>query len=146
MVDLCVLVRKYYFQLDMGGSNSIKKVLPAILNSSEFLQHKYSEPIYNSGNFKDITWIEKDDAGRVKDPYKQLPPVFADIPQDELGRIETEEMLADGGAAMTAYARIQFSDMPLAERQATYQALLRYCELDTLAMVMIYEEWNDLLK
>ena len=146
MVDLCILVRKYYFQLDMGGSNSIKKVLPAILNSSEFLQHKYSEPIYNSGNFKDITWIEKDDAGRVKDPYKQLPPAFADIPQDELGRIETEEMLADGGAAMTAYARIQFSDMPLTERQATYQALLRYCELDTLAMVMIYEEWNDLLK
>jgi hypothetical protein len=32
------------------------------------------------------------------------------------------------------------------ERLAIRQALLRYCELDTLAMVMIYEAWVDLVK
>jgi hypothetical protein len=51
MVDMLELVKQYYYQVDMGGSNSIKKVLPAVLNSSEFLQNKYSAPIYNSRNF-----------------------------------------------------------------------------------------------
>ncbi|WP_372795212.1 DUF2779 domain-containing protein [Pontiella sp.] len=145
MVDLCDLVKKYYFQLDMGGSNSIKKVLPAILNSSDFLKEKYSRPIYNSQNFQNQAWIEFDADGRVKDPYKQLPPVFSDVSQDDLEHVETEEMLADGGAAMTAYARLQFSDVPEVERMATCQALLRYCELDTLGMVMIWEAWQDII-
>ena len=47
---------------------------------------------------------------------------------------------------MTAYARLQFTDIPESERQATCQALLRYCELDTLAMVMIWEAWNHVLE
>jgi len=47
---------------------------------------------------------------------------------------------------MTAYARMQFSDVPNVERQATCKALLRYCELDTLAMVMIYEGWREALR
>jgi hypothetical protein len=141
MVDLCELVKKHYYQLDMGGSNSIKKVLPAILNSSEYLQKKYSKPVYTTRNYTNQVWIQKDADGRVKDPYKLLPPVFADIPQDELDKKPADNNLADGGAAMTAYARIQFSNVLEAERQATCKALLRYCELDTLAMVMIWEDW-----
>jgi hypothetical protein len=42
---------------------------------------------------------------------------------------------------MIAYARMQFSEMAVAERQAIRQALLKYCELDTLAMVMLWEYW-----
>lgn len=145
MVDLLELVKKHYYQLDMGGSNSIKKVLPAVLNHSTHLQKKYSQPIYNSRNFQNQPWIQRDETGRVKDPYKLLPPIFNDLLQDELERIETADMLADGGAAMTAYARLQFSDVPETVRHATRQALLRYCELDTLAMVMIWEAWSDAL-
>lgn len=146
MVDLLDLVKSHYYQLDMGGSNSIKKVLPAILNSSEYLQEKYSQPIYNSRNFQNQTWIQRDEVGRVKDPYKLLPPVFTDVPQEDLDKISSDGKLADGGAAMTAYARLQFTDIPESERQATCQALLRYCELDTLAMVMIWEAWNHVLE
>ena len=80
------------------------------------------------------------------DPYKQLPPVFSDIDQDELDKMTTDGQLADGGAAMTAYARLQFSDVSDIERSATCNALLRYCELDTLAMVMIWEAWRDVLQ
>lgn len=145
MVDLLELVKQHYYQLDMGGSNSIKKVLPAVLNSSKYLQEKYCQPIYNSRNYSDQVWWQKDDAGRVIDPYKLLPPIFADIPQEDVDKISADENLADGGAAMTAYARLQFSDISDVERQATCQALLRYCELDTLAMVMIWEAWNDAL-
>jgi len=31
------------------------------------------------------------------------------------------------------------------ERGEIRKALLKYCELDTMAMVMIYEGWKDLL-
>ena len=42
---------------------------------------------------------------------------------------------------MTAWARMQFCEMTLDERHAIIAGLLRYCELDTLAMLMIYEHW-----
>ncbi|GAB6153615.1 hypothetical protein JCM17380_23650 [Desulfosporosinus burensis] len=50
-----------------------------------------------------------------------------------------------GGAALTAYARMQFEEMSKYERTEIEKALLKYCELDTLAMVMIYEGWKDLI-
>jgi hypothetical protein len=142
MVDLLELVKSHYFQLDMGGSNSIKKVLPAILNSSSFLQDKYGQPGYNGFNFKNKMWVERDESGRVIDPYKLLPNVFSDISQEELDQLPSNTSLSDGGAAMTAYARMQFSDLSNSELQSMQEALLRYCELDTLAMVMILEAWN----
>jgi hypothetical protein len=55
----------------------------------------------------------------------------------------TEENLADGGAAMVAFAKMQFTEMSEIERKAIIKGLLKYCELDTLAMVMIYEFWMD---
>lgn len=36
---------------------------------------------------------------------------------------------------------MQFDDVPEEERESVFEALLRYCELDTLAMVMIYQHW-----
>ena len=54
--------------------------------------------------------------------------------------------LADGGAAMTAWAFMQFSEMGEAEKIDISDALKRYCELDTMAMVMIMEAWIDMIK
>ena len=51
--------------------------------------------------------------------------------------------IQEGGAAMMAYAKMQFTDMADEEREALRNALLQYCELDTLAMVMIYEHWRE---
>ena len=51
--------------------------------------------------------------------------------------------LKDGGAAMTAYARMQFEEMSDYERNELTDSLLKYCELDTMAMVMIYEAWRE---
>jgi hypothetical protein len=45
---------------------------------------------------------------------------------------------------MMAWAAMQFSDMGEGERKRIAEALLKYCELDTLAMVMIYEGWKDM--
>ena len=147
MVDLCDLVKRYYYDPLTKGSNSIKQVLPAILNSSDYLKDKYSRPIYgtemSSRNFNGQVWVEFD-GEKVRDPYTLLPPVFG---SDWLGRLgDEDDELKDGGAAMIAYARLQFEDMPDEERHAIKAALKRYCELDTLAMVMIYEGWRAMLR
>ncbi len=40
---------------------------------------------------------------------------------------------------MAAYAKMQFAEITDFERERIISGLLKYCELDTLAMVMI---WN----
>lgn len=152
MVDMHKLVKKYYYDPLTNGSNSIKYVLPAILNNSPYLQERYSKPIYGnpdfipSHNYSNWIWIEKE-GDRVKDPYHLLPPMFEDVSEEELELIsQANETLRDGGAALTAYARMQFGEMSDYEREQIQKALLKYCELDTLAMVMIYEGWREMLK
>ena len=54
--------------------------------------------------------------------------------------------MKEGGSASIAYARMQFSEMSEVERGELRGALLKYCELDTLAMVMIVEAWRDMLE
>lgn len=43
---------------------------------------------------------------------------------------------------MTACARLQYEEMGAYERECIVQGLKKYCELDTMAMVMIYEAWR----
>ena len=45
MVDLCALVKKYFYHPYLKGSNSIKAVLPCVLKISNFLRTKYAKPI-----------------------------------------------------------------------------------------------------
>ena len=49
---------------------------------------------------------------------------------------------------MKLYSRGQvfwFYKMSTVEREALSSALLKYCELDTLAMVIIYEDWREIV-
>jgi len=143
--DLWAFIKKFYYNPLTNGSNSIKDILPSILNSSSFLKNKYSKPIYGTDeipslNFENKVWIELDDNGKIVNPYKQLPPIFENLDNDDF---ITGESLANGGDAMIAYAKAQFTQMTPDERNAIFEGLLRYCELDTLAMVMIYEHWKE---
>lgn len=45
---------------------------------------------------------------------------------------------------MTAYNYTQFSSISSTERKSIEQALLRYCGLDTLAMVMLVQGLMEL--
>ena len=149
MVDLYKLVTSYYYPPAAGGSNSIKSILPATIMSSKFLRGKYSQPIYGtktmpSLNFKEKSWLS--DTSNLN-PYKELPPVFEEWSGEDLDSlVEDVDGIADGGAALTAYAKLQFSHIPHDQREKIRNALLKYCELDTLAMVMIWEYWMDELK
>jgi len=143
MVDMLKLVQKHYYQKDMGGSNSIKQVLPTVLNHSVFLESKYRNPLgFGSHLIGKTIWQKKD--GKVQDPYKQLPPIYEDLDQTQDSYLDEKGNIRDGGAALMAYSYLQFSDLDEERRQAITKGLLRYCELDTLAMVMIYEHWNSL--
>ena len=128
------------------------------MQSSAYLKRRYSQPIYGapggtpgaipSLNFTGQVWWQPEPApssAGVANPYTLLPPVFTDMPRALLDALESDDdmELAQGGAATAAYARLQFHDMPAPERQRIEAALLRYCELDTLAMVMIYEAWRE---
>ena len=139
MIDLWKCVKSYYYHPMMKGSNSIKQVLPTVLNVSKFLENKYSQPMEFGINLKGRVLWQQDSGGKVIDPYKLLEPIHDDIETDEL-YLERGE-IRDGGAAMVAYAKMQFTKMSDQERQNIINALLRYCEMDTLAMVMIYEHW-----
>jgi hypothetical protein len=147
MVDMYALVKRHYFHPSCpGGSCSIKHVLPAILNSSTYLQEKYSKPLVSRNFPEGKIWVQRNGDGRVVDPYKLLEPLFTDASPKDLELLLSEEEdrggIREGGAAMAAYLLLQFEEMSEYERGAIESGLLKYCELDTLAMVMIYEAWH----
>ena len=147
LVDLCKISEKAFFHPGTKGSNSIKKVLPAILRSSPTLRETYSTPIYGSpdgipsknfSGLQGVAWIE----GNNTDPYVRLKSIAKGLlPQ---GALE-DSVIAEGGAAATAYSRLQFEDLDADERARITASLLRYCELDTLAMVMVVQGWRNLI-
>ena len=58
----------------------------------------------------------------------------------ESGEDPDEMVISEGGAAATAYARLQFEDIKPEVRNKINEAFLRNCELDTLGMVMIVQK------
>jgi hypothetical protein len=153
MVDLCKLAEHFYFHPATRGSSSLKKVLPALMASSPVLRDIYSQPIYGTATMPSRNlsegfawWVERD--GQVCDPYDLLPKVFTDVSREEQDALDAviAPELQDGGAAMAAYARLQFEALDPVARAGIEEALLRYCELDTLAMVMAAQAWLTVTK
>jgi len=159
MVDQSKIAQMFYFHPDTRGSSSIKKVLPAIMGSSQWLKATYSHPIYggdgkiSSWNYKTpMVWWREDPQkpGKPIDPYDLLASQSALGSQGDTGKIcEAAEqainddggVLRDGGAAMMAYTRLQSGRLGPDEEKKLKEAMLRYCELDTLAMVMVMQGW-----
>jgi hypothetical protein len=152
MVDLAVLAERAYFHPDTKARTSIKKVLPAVLVTSAYLRKKYQASIYGvqipSRNYAGFSWWEER-KGRLIDPYERLKELTQQMLGEEgadaadLEALDVDIVIAEGGAAAMAFARLQFEDLSPETREAIKAALLRYCELDTFAMVMIVEAWRD---
>jgi hypothetical protein len=95
MLDLADLVFRYYFPPQAKGSYSIKKILPAVIENSEFIRNKYSKPIYGgNAEIKSLTykqpkiWISEE---WNNDPYKSLEAVFSDIDIEMNDELEVSE-------------------------------------------------------
>jgi hypothetical protein len=150
MVDLWDIEKRFYYNPLTKGSNSLKDVLPTSINSSPYLRDKYSQPLkkinLTSKNFDDNhIWLKIENES-ILNPYKLLPPVFENWTEDDLINTLSEiEGIADGGAAMTTYSKMQYTDMSQSEIDELSAALYKYCELDTLAMVMVYEHFKEVI-
>ena len=91
IIDLLVPFQSgYYYNRAMGGSFSIKSVLPAIFPNDPELDYHNLEGVHN------------------------------------------------GSEAMTLFPKIK--DMPVEEQEIARKNLLKYCELDTFAMVKVWQE------
>lgn len=97
IVDLLVPFQSgYYYNRAMGGSFSIKSVLPAIFPDDPSLDYHNLEDVHN------------------------------------------------GGEAMDIFPKIEF--MPPEEQAKARHNLLKYCELDTYAMVKVWQELERVAK
>jgi hypothetical protein len=152
MIDLCDWVNQYYLDPATKGSNSIKKILPSVIQQSIYLQQKYGhKDLYGkhltmkSLNFDNQTWLVKQ-GQHYLNPYDLLANPLG-LGQQELEGIEELDdasiEIKNGGMAIIAYSLIQDHKLTLEEVQAYRNALLRYCELDTLAMVMVFEAFQN---
>jgi hypothetical protein len=120
-------------------------VLPAILSESKLLKDEYSKPIgeiSTSTNFPDsFIWYKESDLGNLN-PYTLLQLHTMKLFRDSDSITSPENAaIAEGGAAALAYERLQSSKLSVTERNDIENALLRYCELDTLAMAIILKGW-----
>jgi hypothetical protein len=92
-------------------------------------------------NFDNQTWLVKQ-GQHYLNPYDLLANPLG-LGQQELEGIEELDdasvEIKNGGMAIIAYSLIQNKKLTKEEEQAYQNALLRYCELDTLAMVLVFE-------
>ena len=72
-------------------------------------------------------------------------PINKEAPDEKIELLFDADQLKEGGAATIAYAKLQCTHMSDFERTELRRALLKYCELDTLAMVMLVEAWLNML-
>jgi hypothetical protein len=141
LLDMHDICKKYYFHPIMGGRTSIKVALPAVLKETTSIQIK--QWLIN------LDLLRVDAHNQIIDPYKVLPAIS--INDEELkDNTDTEEYTAtikDGGMAMKAYQEMLYGQSKNNKtiKQNYKQALLLYCKLDTLAMVIIWQHWADML-
>lgn len=138
MVDLMQVVTKGYFVEGSGASSSIKKVLLPTMRISERLRRIYGKPSYSSNNFSEMQWWQEGDGtgGMPIDPYSLLA-----LLEHESGG----NAIAEGGDAIAAYGTLQREDLDPSVCAKLQSSLLRYCELDTLAMVMMVQALQEFL-
>ncbi len=123
IVDMCALAKDGYFHPEMKGSLSIKYVVPAIWR--------------NDPELRKVPWFQKYAAtkdGVVLNPYATLPPL-------PIG--EKDELVNEGTGAMRAYQAMLYGQegSDAKTKESWKRLLLQYCELDTMAMVIIFEHW-----
>jgi hypothetical protein len=123
-LDMLTLCRDAYYHPGMGSSYSIKYVLDAIWTASPEVRAGFAKA-----------------AGRAGDPA--LGP-YAALPGELIAG--EEQGVREGTGAIRAYFRMVYGDERTDTRAVEQWArlLLDYCELDTLAMVLIWEHWTRL--
>lgn len=130
-LDLLDLVRNGFYQGVMKSSYSIKSVLPAIIASCKALQDKWANG-YTGTNLHDQVIVQQK-AGEIISPYEMLPK-FTGV---EMHR---------GDEALEYYAEVILGNPSESRKDEIRQAALAYCEMDTLAEVIVLQGLMELSK
>jgi hypothetical protein len=131
MVDMCALAKEGYFHPKMKGKLFLKYVLPAVWEGDDSLHSHLSFAKYH----------QRSPEGAIMNPYDTLPALpFGNPDEDE----ETEQVVTEGVGAMRAYQEMVYGVSRHNEvlKEQWRRLLLQYCELDTLAMVMVWTHWT----
>ena len=136
LVDQHELTVKHWFHPLMFGRTSIKVALPAALKAAS------SQRIDRW--LQAVNLLDPETGNRPENPYKLLQSL--DLPGLESEASDTGEArgVTDGVEAMRAYQDMIYGLNMNAEghRERVRESLLRYCRLDTLAQVIIWEHWQ----
>jgi hypothetical protein len=128
-LDMNRLVRDFYYNSYMVNGLGLKQVLYSTIQSSRYLKDRYRKPIEVEGMKMDI--IKENDRG-LSDPYSLIQ--------------KNGESIADGSSAMHGWLHTKTPFCNSKKRTEIQQSLIRYCALDSLALVMIFQEWMQLIK
>lgn len=122
ILDMNKLTVDAFFHPRMGGRSSIKVVLDALWKSDALVRSRYETL---TGRTADPT----------VDPYSLLPPVTIN---------GVRHQVVEGTGAMRAYQAMMYGvERSDEEAKGKWRdLLLQYCQLDTLAMVLIWEYWE----
>ncbi|MCB9030534.1 MAG: DUF2779 domain-containing protein [Deltaproteobacteria bacterium] len=126
LVDMNKLCLENYFHPEMKGKTSIKYVLPAVWNHNPYL--------WEISFLKNLLVKEED---QILSPYESLPDI-------QIGG--ASQVVKEGTGAMTAYQEMMYglSRGQPEIKENWSKLLLQYCELDTMAMVIIWIHWRKL--
>ena len=113
-----------YYVPAMGGSFSIKSVLPALFpDDPELDYHNLDERCQNGGDAMTI--------------FPRLQQMEQSLPKQGVQNQDGLLVMADSLMSLREQIRIR------EEIEASREALLRYCELDTWAMVKVWEKLKE---
>jgi hypothetical protein len=123
IIDMEKWVIRHHFHPDMKNQTSIKKVFPPAWQACTAVVQLPACRHY----------LEYDSGGRRRDPYALLAERHPDFP------------VADGTAAIIAYHQLFSNNLSPKTASRIRQQLLDYCRLDTLAMVVVWLRWEEVL-
>ena len=126
-IDQAAIANKYYHHPMAKGKYGIKSILPSVLQETK------SPAIETWLNELNLYGLNPD--GSIKSPYDLLPVI----------EVDESTTVKDGTGAVRAYQDMMFGrykNDPFLKAKLK-DALLQYCRLDTLAMVIILEYWKS---
>ena len=133
--DVCILAYNMSFEKSV-----IKKLAEDYPEYKEHLMNIYNNIKDLMIPFRDRSYYSKNMHGSYS-IKKVLPSLF---PNDESLNYQNLDLVHNGSEAMDNFAAL--SSMDEEEYKYTRERLLRYCELDTYAMVKIYEKLQELVE
>jgi hypothetical protein len=133
--DTCVLA--YNMGFEKGRIKELAELFPDLSNSLMKIRDNVKDLI---DPFHDGYYYNKA-IGSSFSIKSVLPAMFPNDPELDYHNLEG---VHNGGEAMTLFPKIK--DLPLDEQELARHNLLKYCELDTYAMVKIFLKLIELSK